>query len=44
LRLPSEVQYVAKGLVIIMAVTAGYASKALSLWMSRKKERAAARA
>lgn len=37
LRLPSEVQFVAKGLVIIMAVTAGHVSNALSRLVAGKK-------
>lgn len=39
LRLPSEVQFVAKGLVVIVAVTAEYVSKAFSEFLSRRRER-----
>jgi ribose/xylose/arabinose/galactoside ABC-type transport system permease subunit len=38
LRLPSEVQFVAKGLVVIIAVSAGYVSTRVSEAMSRRKE------
>jgi len=38
LRLPSEVQFVAKGLVVIIAVSAGYVSTTVSEFMSRRKE------
>jgi len=38
LRLPSEVQFVAKGLVIIIAVTAGDVSAKVSEFLSRRKE------
>jgi ribose/xylose/arabinose/galactoside ABC-type transport system permease subunit len=38
LRLPSEVQFVAKGLVIILAVSAGDVSAKVSGFLSRKKE------
>jgi ribose/xylose/arabinose/galactoside ABC-type transport system permease subunit len=38
LRLPSEVQFVAKGLVIIVAVSAGHVSTAFSDFMFRKRE------
>ncbi len=38
LRLPSEVQYVAKGLVVIIAVSAGYFSSMVSEFMTRRKE------
>jgi ribose/xylose/arabinose/galactoside ABC-type transport system permease subunit len=38
LRLPSEVQFVAKGLVVIIAVTAGDVSARVSEFMSRRKE------
>jgi len=38
LRLPSEVQFVAKGLVVIIAVSAGDASTRVSEFMSRRKE------
>ena len=39
LRLPSEVQFVAKGLVVIVAVSAGDISSRVSEYMARKKER-----
>lgn len=38
LRLPSEVQFVAKGLVVIIAVSAGDVSAKISEFMSRRKE------
>ncbi|HUI69958.1 MAG TPA: ABC transporter permease [Spirochaetia bacterium] len=38
LRLPSEVQFVAKGLVVIIAVSAGYVSTMISEFISRRKE------
>jgi ribose/xylose/arabinose/galactoside ABC-type transport system permease subunit len=38
LRLPSEVQFVAKGLVVIIAVTAGDVSNKVSELMARRKE------
>jgi ribose/xylose/arabinose/galactoside ABC-type transport system permease subunit len=38
LRLPSEVQFVAKGLVVIIAVTAGDVSAKVSEYLSRRKE------
>jgi ribose/xylose/arabinose/galactoside ABC-type transport system permease subunit len=38
LRLPSEVQFVAKGLVVIIAVSAGDVSARVSGFMSRRKE------
>ncbi|MBV8141417.1 MAG: ABC transporter permease [Verrucomicrobia bacterium] len=38
LRLPSEVQFVAKGLVVIIAVTAGDISAKVSEFMARRKE------
>jgi ribose/xylose/arabinose/galactoside ABC-type transport system permease subunit len=38
LRLPSEVQFVAKGLVIVMAVSAPHLSSALSRLVSRRRE------
>ncbi len=41
LRLPSEVQFVAKGLVIIVAVSAGYVSSTFSEFLSRRKGLAA---
>jgi len=42
LRLPSEVQFVAKGLVVIIAVSAGDVSSRVSEFMSRRKEMALA--
>jgi ribose/xylose/arabinose/galactoside ABC-type transport system permease subunit len=41
LRLPSEVQYVAKGLVVIIAVSAGSVSARISEFMSRRREQKA---
>lgn len=38
LRLPSEVQFVAKGLVVIIAVSAGDVSSKVSEYMARRKE------
>jgi ribose/xylose/arabinose/galactoside ABC-type transport system permease subunit len=38
LRLPSEVQFVAKGIVIVMAVSAPHISSALSQLMGRRRE------
>jgi len=38
LRLPSEVQFVAKGMVIVVAVSAGHVSSAISEFMSRHAE------
>jgi len=38
LRLPSEVQFVAKGLVVIIAVSAGDVSARVSGFISRRKE------
>ena len=38
LRLPSEVQFVAKGLVVIIAVSAGSVTARISEFMSRRKE------
>jgi ribose/xylose/arabinose/galactoside ABC-type transport system permease subunit len=38
LRLPSEVQYVAKGLVVIIAVSAGYFSSMVSQFVARRRE------
>jgi ribose/xylose/arabinose/galactoside ABC-type transport system permease subunit len=38
LRLPSEVQFVAKGIVIVVAVSAGHISSAISGLMSRRRE------
>jgi len=43
LRLPSEVQFVAKGLVVIIAVSAGYVSTTLSDFVSRRREMNAAK-
>jgi len=43
LRLPSEVQYVAKGLVVIIAVSAGDVSSKVSEYMTRRKDQATAR-
>jgi len=43
LRLPSEVQYVAKGLVVIIAVSAGDVSSKVSEYMARRKDQATAR-
>jgi ribose/xylose/arabinose/galactoside ABC-type transport system permease subunit len=43
LRLPSEVQFVAKGLVVIIAVSAGDVSSRVSEFMTRRKEQALAR-
>jgi ribose/xylose/arabinose/galactoside ABC-type transport system permease subunit len=43
LRLPSEVQYVAKGLVVIIAVSAGYFSSMVSEFMTRRREARALR-
>jgi ribose/xylose/arabinose/galactoside ABC-type transport system permease subunit len=43
LRLPSEVQFVAKGLVVIIAVSASDVSSKVSAYMERKKDQAAAR-
>jgi ribose/xylose/arabinose/galactoside ABC-type transport system permease subunit len=43
LRLPSEVQFVAKGLVVIIAVSAGEVSARVSEFMTRRKEQAEAR-
>jgi ribose/xylose/arabinose/galactoside ABC-type transport system permease subunit len=43
LRLPSEVQFVAKGLVVIIAVSAGDVSSRVSELMTRRKEQALAR-
>lgn len=40
LRLPSEVQYVAKGLVVIIAVSAGFFSARVSEFMARRREQA----
>lgn len=38
LRLPSEVQFVAKGIVIVIAVSAGHVSAAISELMSRRRK------
>ena len=38
LRLPSEVQFVAKGIVIVVAVSAGHVSSAVTDFMSRRKK------
>jgi hypothetical protein len=38
LRLPSEVQFVVKGLVVIIAVSMGDVSARISGFMSRRKE------
>jgi ribose/xylose/arabinose/galactoside ABC-type transport system permease subunit len=38
LRLPSEVQFVAKGLVVIIAVSAGDVSARISGFISRRKD------
>ena len=38
LRLPSEVQFVAKGLVIVVAVSAGHVTSAVSEFMSRRRK------
>lgn len=43
LRLPSEVQFVAKGLVVIIAVSAGDVSSRVSEIMTRRKEQALTR-
>jgi ribose/xylose/arabinose/galactoside ABC-type transport system permease subunit len=43
LRLPSEVQCVAKGLVVIIAVSAGDVSSRVSEFMTRRREQALAR-
>jgi ribose/xylose/arabinose/galactoside ABC-type transport system permease subunit len=40
LRLPSEVQFVAKGVIVILAVSAGDVYSNLSEAMSRKKKQA----
>ena len=44
LRLPSEVQFVAKGLVVIIAVSAGDVSSKVSEFMTRRRELALSRA
>jgi ribose/xylose/arabinose/galactoside ABC-type transport system permease subunit len=41
LRLPSEVQFVAKGMVIVVAVSAGHVSSAVSGLMARRRKAAA---
>jgi ribose/xylose/arabinose/galactoside ABC-type transport system permease subunit len=38
LRLPSEVQFVAKGIVIVVAVSAGHVSSAVSELMARRRK------
>ncbi len=38
LRLPSEVQFVVKGIVIVVAVSAGYVSSVVSEFMSRRRK------
>lgn len=43
LRLPSEVQFVAKGLVVIIAVSAGDVSSKVSEFMTRRRDQAVAR-
>lgn len=43
LRLPSEVQFVAKGLVVIIAVSAGDVSSRISEYSARKREQATIR-
>ncbi len=43
LRMPSEVQFVAKGLVVIIAVSAGDVSSKVSEFVARRKEQAQAR-
>jgi len=43
LRLPSEVQFVAKGLVVIIAVSAGDVSSKVTGFLARRKDKAAAR-
>ena len=43
LRLPSEVQYVARGLVIIIAVSAGEVSAKVSDFMARRTQAETAR-
>lgn len=43
LRLPSEVQYVARGVVIIIAVSAGEVSAKVSEFMARRTQAEAAR-
>jgi len=43
LRLPSEVQFLAKGVVIIVAVTAGDVSSRISEFRTLKREQARAR-
>jgi len=40
LRLPSEVQFVAKGLVVIIAVSAGDVSSKVSEFVARRREQA----
>jgi len=43
LRLPSEVQFVAKGLVVIIAVSAGDVSAKVSEFKTRRRDQAIAR-
>jgi ribose/xylose/arabinose/galactoside ABC-type transport system permease subunit len=43
LRLPSEVQFVAKGLVVIIAVSASDVSTKVAEYMARRKDQAEAR-
>jgi ribose/xylose/arabinose/galactoside ABC-type transport system permease subunit len=43
LRLPSEVQFVAKGLIVVIAVSAGDVSNQVSAYMTRRREQAQAR-
>jgi len=43
LRMPSEVQFVAKGLVVIIAVSAGDVSSKISAFLARRREQALAR-
>ncbi|HUX38839.1 MAG TPA: ABC transporter permease [Rectinemataceae bacterium] len=43
LRLPSEVQFVAKGLVVIVAITAGDISSKVSDYMTRRRDQSLAR-
>jgi ribose/xylose/arabinose/galactoside ABC-type transport system permease subunit len=43
LRLPSEVQFVAKGLIVIIAVSAADVSTQVSAFMARRREHALAR-
>jgi ribose/xylose/arabinose/galactoside ABC-type transport system permease subunit len=43
LRLPSEVQFVAKGMIVVIAVSAGEVSSRIGAFMARKKEKALVR-